>query len=74
VRLLQEAAGAFPDGAIGPAMLRAVRGVNDIAALVDRLAAGRIAFYGALRTFAAFGRGWVKRVEQVRQKARGKLE
>jgi len=51
--------------------LRAVRGVNDTAALVDRLAAGRIAYYRSLSTFAAFGRGWLKRVEQVRQKARG---
>ena len=71
VRLLQEAVGAFPDGAIGPATLRAVRGVNDTAALVDRLAAARIAYYRSLGTFAAFGCGWVKRVEQVRQKARG---
>ena len=71
VRLLQEAVGAFPDGAIGPATLRAVRGVDDTAALVDRLAAGRIAFYRSLSTFAAFGRGWVKRVEQVKRMARG---
>ena len=71
VRLLQEAVGAFPDGAIGPATLRAVRGVNDIAGLVDRLAAARIAFYRSLSTFAAFGRGWVKRVEQVKRVARG---
>jgi len=71
VRLLQEAVGAFPDGAIGPATPRAVRGANDTAALLDRLAAGRIAYYRSLSTFAAFGRGWLKRVKQVRQKARG---
>jgi lysozyme family protein len=47
--------------------------MNDAAALVDRLAAGRIAFYRSLRTFAAFGRGWVKRAAQVRQTARGML-
>jgi lysozyme family protein len=45
--------------------------LNDTAALVDRLAARRIAYYRSLSTYAAFGRGWVKRVEQVRQKARG---
>jgi lysozyme family protein len=45
--------------------------VNDTAGLVDRLAARRFAYYRSLNTFAAFGRGWVKRVEQVRQKAKG---
>jgi lysozyme family protein len=62
---------AILDGAIGPATLRALRGVNDTAASVDRLAAGRIAYYRSLRSFAAFGRGWLERVAQVRQKARG---
>jgi lysozyme family protein len=70
VRLLQEAIGAFPDGAIGPATLRVVRGVNDIGGLVDRLAAARVSYYRGLSTFGAFGRGWLKRVEQVRVKAR----
>jgi hypothetical protein len=53
-RLPQEAMGAFPGGEIWPATLRA----------------GRIAFYRSLGTLAAFGLGWGKRVEQVRQKAR----
>ena len=58
-------------GSVDVVTLRAVRGVNDTADLVDRLAAGRIAYYRSLSTFAAFGQGWLKRVEQVRQKARG---
>ena len=58
--------------AFAPATRR-TGGMNDAAALVDRLAAGRIAFYRSLRTFAAFGRGWVKRAAQVRQTARGML-
>ena len=48
-----------------------MREVNDTAALVEGLAAGRIAYYRGLNTFASFGRGWLKRVEQVRRKASG---
>jgi lysozyme family protein len=36
---------------------------------IERFAAARIAYYRALPGFAAFGRGWLKRVEQVRVKA-----
>jgi len=36
---------------------------------IERFAAARIAYYRALPSFAVFGRGWLKRVEQVRRRA-----
>lgn len=63
---LQRAAGAEPDGAIGPATLRAVRGANDRRALVAGLCAARLAFLRTLDTWPDFGRGWSRRLAAVR--------
>jgi len=37
------------------------------AEIIDRFAVARVAYYRSLKTFSVFGRGWLKRTEEVRQ-------
>lgn len=61
VKFLQRAVGASADGLIGPATLAAVAKMdkNDVVYLFN---AERLEFYANLGTWAAFGRGWSRRV------------
>lgn len=68
VRLLQEAAGVVADGQIGPKTLAAVRAA-DPRALVQRIAALREEHYRSLKTFPTFGKGWLRRLNEVTAKA-----
>ena len=67
-KLLQQAVGANPDGAIGPATLDAVASQNprDVATEVCDL---RLKFLQSLPTFATFGKGWTRRVSEVEETA-----
>ena len=67
-RMLQRAAGAEPDGAIGALTLRAVR-ANDPRMLVEALATARLEFYRKLDTWDSFGKGWERRTQAIRAKA-----
>lgn len=69
-RILQKIVGAGVDGAIGPQTLAAVK-EHDAKTLVDELCNEREAFLHGLSTFAVFGKGWTRRVEQVRERAKG---
>ena len=62
---LQAAVGAVRDGGIGPETLTKVA-VHEPRAIVDAICDWRMAFLRGLRTFAVFGRGWTRRVAQVR--------
>ena len=64
-KFLQEVVGATQDGAIGPGTLKAVSGVpaTDI---IEKYSAARLAFLKALPTWETFGKGWGRRVEEVR--------
>jgi lysozyme family protein len=66
VKWAQRALGLVADGNIGPATIEALtsRPDNDalIAAMVDR----RFAFLRALKTWSTFGKGWSRRVNDVR--------
>ncbi len=53
------------DGAIGPATLAAI-GRRDPEALVNAICDERMAFLRSLKTFSAFGKGWTRRVTEVR--------
>lgn len=66
-RWLQQALGIPADGVIGPQTLVAVRAHPDHDALVDRICDLRLAFLKALKTWPTFGKGWARRVEQVRR-------
>jgi lysozyme family protein len=66
---LQNAVGAAPDGAIGPHTLAAVASC-DPKTLVDGLLDRRLDMLGRLSTWDEFGRGWKKRIEEVRDTAK----
>lgn len=68
-RYLQEAVGAIADGKIGPNTLEAVSGFP-APALIDAVCNMRLAFLKRQPTFHRFGKGWTRRVEDVRAKAK----
>lgn len=68
IKFLQEALGTTPDGAIGPKTLAAVKAA-DPATLVSTLCDKRLEFLKELPTWATFGRGWERRVHDVRATA-----
>ena len=64
-KLLQEAIGTTPDGAIGPITLRAIAAMpakDVINSFQDR----RLVYLQSLPTWPTFGRGWARRVEEGR--------
>lgn len=65
IRYLQRAVGVADDGVIGPATLRAVHAVRPDA-IITRMGVFRESFYRSLNTFPTFGRGWMRRLDDVR--------
>jgi len=65
---LQGAVSAVRDGAIGPSTLSKVA-THEPGAIINDACDLRLAFLRGLRTFAAFGRGWTRRVANVRRTA-----
>jgi lysozyme family protein len=63
-RWLQRAVGVRDDGVIGPITLGAVRGANPEQVL-RRMLAQRLRFMTGLPTWAAFGRGWARRIADL---------
>ena len=70
VRWLQRLAGVRIDGQLGPVTLAALRSADE-APLIERLLALRLDLYAEHDRFAAFGRGWTRRIaENLRYAAR----
>jgi lysozyme family protein len=67
-KYLQEIAGVTADGVIGPKSLEAIKAC-DPQELVDALCDKRLDFLKRLPTFATFGKGWSRRVAEVKEKA-----
>ena len=65
---LQRALKVADDGRLGPLTLAAVA-THKPADLIDALCDGRLAFLRALSTWLRFGKGWARRVEEVRKAA-----
>lgn len=63
-KFLQEAVGVTADGAIGPRTLAAVKTLPP-AEIVLRMRNRRERFYRSLGTFSTFGRGWMRRLDEV---------
>jgi lysozyme family protein len=65
VKLLQECLGCVPDGTIGPRTIQLIdqKKPEDI---VDLYSKRKTSFYESLPTFSTFGKGWLKRVEDVK--------
>ena len=70
IMLLQQTIGTWPDGAIGPKTMAAVR-ASDARFVVGKFCDLRLAFLRALPTWPTFGKGWERRVEDVRRQAEG---
>lgn len=67
-RSLQRIVGVEQDGDIGPKTLAALAG-TDAVALVTSLCDGRMRFLRGLEGWRTFGRGWTRRVDDVRAMA-----
>lgn len=67
-RWLQQALGVPEDGAIGNVTLSAAR-AQYAPAVIERAIGFRLAFLRRLKTWQHFGKGWTRRVEDVRAKA-----
>jgi lysozyme family protein len=67
-KYLQEIAGVTADGVIGPKSLEAIKAC-DPQELADALCDKRLEFLKRLPTFATFGKGWSRRVAEVKEKA-----
>lgn len=68
VRVLQVALGVAADGEIGPVTLAAVEAA-DPRRLINVLCDRRLSFLQRLTSFSAFGRGWTRRVAEIRAAA-----
>jgi lysozyme family protein len=70
VKFLQSCVGVNADGGFGPATLAAVeKAEEDPARLVELYCAKRLEFLQSLKTFETFGKGWSRRVQEVKDKA-----
>ncbi|RYX78545.1 N-acetylmuramidase [bacterium] len=67
---LQRALGLKADGLIGPATLGKVNDHPNHDALVDQILDQRFKFLKSLKTWPTFGKGWTRRVEDVRKTGR----
>ncbi len=67
-KFLQRVVGARADGVIGDQTLAAVRSKNP-AAIVGEVCDTRLAWLQGLRTFTTFGKGWTRRVNDVKRVA-----
>jgi len=65
---LQTTVAAVPDGAIGEQTLKQVLLTNP-QMLIDKYSSNRLAFLQRLATWPTFGKGWERRVEEVRATA-----
>ena len=65
---LQAAVGAGRDGVIGPKTLGKIAAHEPIV-IIQRQCDYRLEFLRGLSTFAIFGRGWMRRIKDVRQQA-----
>lgn len=69
-RYLQGAVNVIQDGKIGPATIAAL-GSRTPQAIINEICNSRMAFLRGLSTFPTFGKGWTRRVEEVRALALG---
>lgn len=67
-KMLQQIAGVVVDGALGPKSMSAIRECNP-GEMVDALCDMRLAFLKRLPTFDTFGKGWSRRVAEVKAEA-----
>ena len=69
---LQRVVMATQDGKIGPKTLSMVFNMEP-AALLDKYAEARESYYRSLKTFEIYGRGWLRRNDEVLEKAKSMI-
>jgi len=70
IKFLQSCVGVTADGGFGPVTLAAVKKAEeDPTRLIELYCAKRLEFLQSLKTFETFGKGWSRRVQEVKDKA-----
>jgi lysozyme family protein len=70
IKFLQSCVGATPDGGFGSITLGLVKKAEeDPVRLVELYCAKRLEFLQSLKTFETFGKGWSRRVAEVKEEA-----
>ena len=70
IKFLQSCVGVDADGGFGPRTLAAVKVTEqDPERLIELYCAKRLEFLQSLKTFETFGKGWSRRVAEVKDKA-----
>ena len=70
IKFLQSCVGVTADGGFGPATLDAVKkSEEDPRRLIELYCAKRLEFLQSLKTFETFGKGWSRRVAEVKEEA-----
>jgi lysozyme family protein len=70
IKFLQSCVGATPDGGFGSITLALVKKAEeDPVRLVELYCAKRLEFLQSLKTFEVFGKGWSRRVAEVKEEA-----
>ena len=71
IKFLQSCVGATPDGGYGSITAALVKKAQEEnpAKLIEDYCAKRLEFLQSLRTFETFGKGWTRRVEEVKAEA-----
>ena len=68
IKILQAIVGSTPDGGIGPQTLAAVAKQNPLS-LIKQYSEARRVFYKSLGAYITFGKGWLRRVDEVESEA-----
>ena len=68
IRTMQKAIGTNPDGVVGPKTMQALKDA-DPTELIAKFSVEKELFYKALPTFATFGKGWLRRVDEAKSHA-----
>ena len=68
IKFLQSVVGSVPDGAIGPVTIASANSRGS-RLTIEQYCDKREAFWRSLSTFDTFGKGWVRRGNEVRAKA-----
>lgn len=70
IKFLQSSVGVTADGGFGPATLAAVKKAEENpASLIETYCAKRLEFLQSLKTFETFGKGWSRRVAEVKDES-----